>query len=279
MYHRYHRLNSYKRNQFGGMTSRRARGGSVKGRLVMGLLFAAFTIGSYFFSGEHNEITGTTQYVSISEREEIALGLQAVPHMLDQYGGLAPNADQQRTLDKIGNRLVRNSVARNTDWQYEFHLLADKKTVNAFALPGGQIFITQALFERLPSDDHVAGVIGHEIGHVIARHGAQQMAKQRLTQGLTGAAVMASGDYRMGQLAMMIGNMVNMKYGREDELESDTLGVRLMHEAGYDPYALIDVMDVLEKASGGASHQAEFFSTHPNPENRREQIREAIAKL
>ncbi len=278
MYHRYNRLNSYKRNQFGN-TGRRRAGGGMKGRLVMGLLFAAFTIGSYFFSGEHNEITGTTQYVSLSESQEIALGLQAVPEMLSQYGGLAPNPTNQRLLDEVGEKLVKQTVARNTGWNYEFHLLADSQTVNAFALPGGQVFITQALFERLPSEDHLAGVIGHEIGHVIARHGAQQMAKQRLTQGLTGAAVMASGDQRVGQMAMMIGNMVNMKYGRDDELESDALGVRLMHEAGYDPYALIGVMDILEEASGGASRGADFFSTHPNPENRRERIKETIARL
>jgi beta-barrel assembly-enhancing protease len=274
----YNRMNSYKRSQFGGSTMRTS-GGAIKGRLMMGLLFAAFTIGSYFFSGEHNEITGKTQYVSMNVNQEIALGLQAVPEMVQQYGGLSDDARKQGILDEVGQRLIQNTVVRNTEWNYEFHLLADNQTVNAFALPGGQIFITQALYDKLPTEDHLAGVIGHEIGHVVARHGAQQMAKQQLTQGLTGAAVMASGDQRVGQMGMMIGNMVNMKYGRGDELESDALGVRLMHEAGYDPHALIGVMDVLEAASGGRSGDAEFFSTHPNPENRRQRIKEAIAQL
>ena len=113
---------------------------------------------------------------------------------------------------------------------------------------------------------------------MLARHGAQQMAKSQLTQGLSGAAVVASGDYGAGQMAAMVGQMVNMRYGRGDEIEADTLGVRLMHEAGYNPEAMIEVMHILEQSRKGGN-PPEFFSTHPNPENRIQRIREAIAGL
>ena len=197
--------------------------------------------------------------------------------MIQQFGGLHPDEDAQRLVKEIGQKIVNNSVAKNTPYQYDFHLLADPNTVNAFALPGGQVFITAALFERLQDEDQLAGVFGHEIGHVIARHGAERIAKMELTQGLTGAAVIASGDYSTAQAAQMIGSLINMSYGREQELESDDLGVRFMVESGYNPEALIGVMQILEQASGG-SNQPEFMSTHPSPDNRVARIKAAIEK-
>jgi len=159
--------------------------------------------------------------------------------------------------------------------------LADAETVNAFALPGGQVFITAALFERLQTEGQLAGVLGHEIGHVVARHSAEHIAKAQLMEGLTGAAVIAAYDpenpssAQRAQMAAVVGQLVSMKYGRDDELESDQLGVRFMTEAGYDPNALIGVMQILAESGGGG--QPEFFSTHPNPENRVEKIEAAIA--
>ena len=129
----------------------------------------------------------------------------------------------------------------------------------------------------LTSEAELAGVLGHEIGHVIARHSSERLAKQQLTQGLLGALVVGSGDYTTAQIGQVVGNMINMSYGRDDELESDALGIRIMAEAGYDPGAMIGVMEKLAKASGG-SRQPEFFSTHPHPANRAEKIREEIAK-
>lgn len=252
--------------------------GFSKGRLIIGLVLALFAIISYYTSSETNPITGEVQRISISPDQEIALGLQAVPEMQRQYGGLTSDDERQQRVNRIGTTLIQRSVANKTDWKYDFHVLADSETVNAFALPGGQVFITQGLLDKLKTDDHVAGVLAHEMTHVIARHGAQKLAKMQLAQGLSGAAVIASGDYSSGQLVQMVGQMVGMKYGREDELESDNLGVRIMHEAGFDPHAMIEVMKILEASSGGG-RQLEFFSTHPNPENRIQRIEEAIRQL
>ena len=134
---------------------------------------------------------------------------------------------------------------------------------------------------RLQTQGQLAGVLGHEIGHVIGRHGAEHIAKAQLTQGLTGAAVLATYDpgdpssQRNAAVVAMIGQLVNMKFGRDDELESDRLGVEFAADAGYDPRAMVEVMRILAEAGGGG-RQPEFFSTHPNPDNRIARIEEAV---
>lgn len=254
-------------------------------RIGMAVVVAAIAICSFLGSRSYNPITGEDQYISLTPNQEIAMGLQAAPEMIQEYGGLAPDPREQDVVDRVGNRLVQNSAAGNTEWQYEFHLLNDPQTINAFALPGGQVFITKALFDRLQTEGQLAGVLGHEIGHVVARHGAQRIAQSQLTEGLIGAVVVASTDPNnpnsgraAAQIAAVVGQLVNMKYGREDELQSDQLGVRFMAETGYDPRAMIGVMQILAESSGGG-RQPEFFSTHPNPENRIERIQAAIQQV
>jgi len=245
------------------------------GRILLGLALAGFAFMSYQCSTEYNPVTGKQQHIAISQNQEIALGLQAVPEMMAQHGGEHSDPRLQALVDSIGNRILADSDAGKTGWQFDFHLLADAQTINAFALPGGQVFLTYALLARLETEGQVAGVLGHEIGHVVARHGAQRIAKQQLTQGLTGAVLVASGSDGGARMAQMIGQMVNMSYGREDELESDALGVRFMSQAGYDPRAMIRVQEILDEASGGAA-PPEFFSTHPSTGNRIQTIEEAI---
>ena len=272
----YYRRRQPQQPGYGGGHQRRR--GLSKGTLVIGLILAGVALFKYCSNTQFNEVTGENQHVSISMDQEVKLGLNSAPHMAAQHGGLYADERAQAFVDQVGNRLVQRSDAKDLEYRYDFHLLADERSVNAFALPGGQVFITYALFSRLDNEDQLAGILGHEIGHVVARHGAERIAKQELTQGLTGAAVIASGDYSTAQAAQMIGNLVGMKYGREQELESDDLGVRFMYQAGYDPRALIEVMQILKEAAGDQQRQPEFFSTHPNPENRVERIMEAIRK-
>jgi len=106
--------------------------------------------------------------------------------MAAQFGGLGPSASDQQRVQQIGAVLVQKTPAHTTPYEFAHHLLADTQTVNAFALPGGQVFITRALYALLKSDAELAGVLGHETGHVVARHSAEQIAKAQLTQGLTG---------------------------------------------------------------------------------------------
>lgn len=267
----------YRRRRTAHTRPRPRRSGN--GRLLLGAAFGLMALISYQCSSEYNPVTGEQQHLAMAPQQEIALGLQAAPEMIRQHGGIHPDREARAMVERVGNRIVSQSQARETDWQYEFHLLADPNVVNAFALPGGQVFITDALMRRFRTEGQLAGVLGHEVGHVVARHSAQRLAKSQLTQGITGAVLVASGGgMAEAQAAMMVGNMINMSYGREDELESDELGVRFMSEAGYDPRALIGVMEILEDASGGNA-QPEFLSTHPSTPNRVATIQASIDEV
>lgn len=250
---------------------------SGKGRLIIAAIIALFAIISYYSGTSENPITGEKQRVAMSPEQEIALGYKSAPQMAAQMGGVSQNAKARAVVQRVGEKLARESLAAKSPYKFSFHVLADSRTVNAFALPGGPIFITEGLLRLLKSEAELAGVLGHEIGHVIARHASERLAKQQLTQGLIGALVVGSGDYTSAQLGQLVDSMIHMSYGRDDELESDALGIRVMAEGGYDPRAMIRVMDVLAKASSG-SRQPEFFSTHPAPENRSARIKDEIAK-
>jgi predicted Zn-dependent protease len=248
-----------------------------RGRLLIAALIALMAIITYYSSTSDNPLTGEKQRVAMTPEQEVALGYKSAAQMAAQMGGLSQNEKARALVRQVGEKLVAESFAAKSPYKFSFHVLADPRTVSAFALPGGPIFITEGLLRLLKSEAELAGVLGHEIGHVIARHSSERLAKQQLTQGLLGALVVGSGDYTTAQIGQVVGSMINMSYGREDELESDALGIRIMAEAKYDPHAMIRVMEVLAKASGG-SRQPEFFSTHPAPENRAERIRAEIAK-
>ena len=264
-------------------------GRSGGGRLLIGLVVAVIAVISYFATTtvEENPITGEEQRVGMNADQEIALGLQAQPQMAAQHGGTYPSREDQQALEALGEHIVRQSAAGSTPYagHFDFHLLADPQMVNAFALPGGQISVTAGLVEALrPTEGELAGILAHEIAHVVGRHSAEQMAKAQLTQGLASAAAIAAYDPNNpnaqagSQIALLIGQAVNMRYGREDELEADRLGVQFMAEAGYDPRAMASVMQKLAQAAG-AGGGPEFLSTHPNPENRVARIEAAIEAL
>lgn len=246
-------------------------------RLGIGVIFAIFGMFNYFTNVSENPITGERQRVQLSPQQEIVIGRQSAPQMAAQHGNLYPDQLLQNYVDEVGNRVVQSSIAKNSPYPFEFHLLRDPQTVNAFALPGGQVFITAALLGRLNSEAQLAGVLGHEVGHVIGRHGAEHLAKQQLGSALVNAVGIAASDRsesgrQAAILAQAVNQMVNLKYGRDDELESDLLGFQFMTEAGYNPVGIVELMKILNSARGGAGGQPEFMSTHPNPANRIQQL-------
>ncbi len=268
---------------FGGGRTRRA-GSGCNPRIVLALLMIGGALAMHYLgtTKHQNEFTGREQRLALATaQEEIAMGLQAAPQMIREMGGQHPDAQARALVERVGRKLVAATAVRETGYPFAFHLLADDRTINAFALPGGQIFITSGLLKRLKNEDQLAGILGHEIGHVVGRHSNEQMAQQGLWIGIArGVGMLLSDGQSMGgmQVADMIAQVKLKSYGRDDELESDRLGVRFMAQAGYNPEALIGVMEILAEASGGGGGP-EFLSTHPNPENRIERIREEIAKL
>jgi predicted Zn-dependent protease len=250
-----------------------SRRSSWKIRIFIGLAIVAFAFMRKCTSTETNPYTQREQAIALDPEEEIALGVQSAPQMAAQHGGPYPDQRMQAYVDMVGNKLVTNSMASNSPYRYDFHLLADDQTINAFALPGGQIFITYALFEKL-NEDQLAGVLGHEIGHVLGRHSSERIANTEFWQTVSqGADVGAS----VGDLVAGIGQNTLLTNGRGDELESDDLGVLIMMNSGYDPYEMINVMEIL-KTAAGPNRVPEFQSTHPDPDNRIERIKASIEK-
>ncbi|HEV7732727.1 MAG TPA: M48 family metallopeptidase [Candidatus Binatia bacterium] len=257
--------------------------GLARARLLMALAVAVFALFGYFFNTEINPVTGEKQRVAMSVEQERAIGLQAAPQMAAELGGIVdPRDPDAQLVAQVGRRLVTSGLAARSPYadNFNFHLLADPETVNAFALPGGQVFITRGLYRRLQDEAELAGVLGHEIGHVIHRHGAEHMAKGQLGQLLTVAVGVASDDGSgqgalARQAAMMANQMLQLRYGRADESESDGYGIVTLADAGYDPRAMLDVMKILKDASGG-QHPPEMLSSHPLPETRLVEIDVAV---
>jgi beta-barrel assembly-enhancing protease len=250
-------------------------------RLLMMLGIMAFSVISYYTKSSVNPITGKKERVDLSPEQEVAMGMQSAPQMAAQFGGEYGDQNVQMFIQKIGQRLVKAAGLESSPYKFDFHVLADPQTVNAFALPGGQIFITVGLLKKLEIEDQIAGVLGHEIGHVVNRHSAQQMAKEGMWQGIVqGVALGTSGGgMNGGQIAQMVSQMVNQKYGREDELESDKCGLHYMKDAGFKPKEMIKVMKILEEAGGGAKGGSDFSSSHPSPANRIIKINEELALM
>jgi predicted Zn-dependent protease len=254
-------------------------------RVLAGLIIAIIAIISYCAKRSTNPVTGEVQHVALTAPEEIALGLHATPEIVRRHGGEVANPSVRAYVTSVGQRVVSRSDAAQSPYRYDFHVLADPETVNAFALPGGPVFVTVGLLRRLGNEAQLAGVLGHEIGHVVGRHGAEHLAQRQLGQGLSQAVGVAASDpERRGQgaaaqlLAAATAELVTMSYGREDEIESDAFGSRYMKLAGYDPVGMQQLMATLQQAGGGR-RRPEFLSTHPDPGNRIERLQAILPQI
>jgi predicted Zn-dependent protease len=223
-----------------------------------------------------NPATGTRQFTLFSEAQEIEMGREYDPQIVAEMG-LYPDEEPQRYLQELGSRLAAQSERPNLPWTFR---VVDDPVVNAFALPGGFIYITRGIMAHLGSEAELAGVLGHEIGHVTARHSVGRMSTQQLTQlglaigtairpDLEGVAAVASAGLQVAFL----------KYGRDDERQADDLGVRYMLRANYDPREMPAVFDMLDHVTqdAGGGGTPEWLSTHPNPGNRRERMEAQVA--
>ncbi len=220
-----------------------------------------------------NPATGQRQFILISESEEIEMGREADGPITESFG-LYESEALQAMVTNLGNEMASRSERPALPWSFK---LVDDPMVNAFALPGGFIFVTRGIMAALNSEAELAGVLGHEIGHVTARHSASQMSRQQLQQIGLGVGSVLSSDVASvaGVLSAGLG-LLNLSYSRGDESQSDELGVRYMSRAGYDPNALVGVFETLALAGGGGGSVPGWAATHPDPVNREEDIREII---
>jgi predicted Zn-dependent protease len=220
---------------------RRSRAGLGWGRLLTVFTMALVAIVGYYGIRRYSPVLPAVQRVRITPQQEIAIGLQASPAMAQRYGGLAADPQVRQRVDRICHDLVEKTEARRSPYDFDCHVLADARTAEAFALPGGQVFVTTGLVEKLSSDGELAGALGHEIGHVLARHGTERIAAARIAPGLTGGAVLAAYDpadpasRRKPAVATLIGRLIDLRFNSREEAEADRLGARLAAEAGYGP--------------------------------------------
>jgi len=267
-------------NYYGGQ----GRGMGIPLQWIIGAVIAIGGFIAYLSHTSVNPTTGEKQRVSLSTDQEVALGVQSAPQMIQEMGGeVSPSDPQAKEVEYIGNRVWKRSDAAKSPYPYHYHLLSDRQTVNAFALPGGEVFITKGLLDKLTTEGELAGVLGHETGHVVERHVAQQMAQTNLGQSfVTAVGVASSGDqHGMSQtmIASMVNKMTQLHFSRGDESQADQKGLEFMTQAGYDPRAMLKVMEVLQKVTNEqGGRQPQMLQTHPYPEARMQEINQWLAK-
>jgi predicted Zn-dependent protease len=222
-----------------------------------------------------NPATGEREFSLVSESQEIQMGRQADPEIAAQFG-IVDDADLQAYVSGIGMRIAQGSERPQLPWSFK---VVDDPIVNAFALPGGFIYVSRGILAHFDSEAELAGVLGHEVGHVTARHSASQMSRQQLQQLGLGVGMIFSETVReYGDLASAGLQLMNLRYSRGDESESDMLGLRYIGRLGYDPDAMIGVFDMLASVDGGGGEGRvpEWQLTHPYPENREQAMRQLI---
>ncbi len=244
-------------------------------RALVACMVAALSLSS---GCANNKATGDRQFNLLSTQREIALGKEAAPEFEKSYGGSLRDGSIVDYVQRLGHALAEESERPGLPW--EFHVV-DSSVVNAFALPGGQVFVSRGLLEQLHSEAELAGVLGHEIGHVTAQHIGQQMSQQlALVLATTAVGVIAEQQDEKWLQVLGVGTQVGgavylLKFSRDQELEADALGMRYMVRLGYDPAAQRDVLKMLGELDHG-DQPPEILSTHPTSRTRVAQVDELM---
>lgn len=223
-----------------------------------------------------NPVTGKRELALVSESQEIEMGRQGAAEVTAAIG-LYPNAALQGYVSRIGLALAATTERPALPWSFQ---VVDDASINAFALPGGYIFVTRGLLAHMTNEAELASVLGHEAGHVSARHSVQQMSRQQAAAiGLGVGSVLSPAIAKYGQIAGAGLGLMFLKYGRDDETQSDQLGFRYALAGGYDTREMISVFQMLQRAEAlsGGGRLPEWQSTHPDPGNRITAVQALVA--
>lgn len=241
------------------------------------LLLAALVAIPALTGCQTNPATGERQFLYLDTQQEIQLGQQAAAEVTQQVPAV-DSPQLQSYVSGVGQKLA--GLSERPDLPWEFTVL-NSDTINAFALPGGKVFIYRGLLDAMSNEAQLAGVLAHEVGHVTARHHNDRMVQQLGVQ-LVGTGLQVAGTvtdeqaFQYAGLATQVGGgLAVMKWGRDDEHQSDELGLRYMVEAGYNPRGMVQLMQVLRDASGGGGGP-EWLSTHPTPASRIDELEQMI---
>ena len=226
-----------------------------------------------------NPATGRSQLSLYNEAQEIQIGQSSDPQIVQQYG-LYDDPELAAYVDEIGQDLAAQSERPNLPWTFR---VLDDPVINAFALPGGYIYVTRGILGHMGSEAELAAVLGHEIGHVTARHGVNRMSKAQLAGvGLGLGSILAPELARsVGGLAQQGMQLLFLKYSRDDERQADSLGFRYVDRTGYTPEAFVDMFSMLSASSSGSkgSRLPGYLLTHPEPEQRLQAAHARLAEM
>ena len=210
-----------------------------------------------------NPLTGDKELMFSPLRQDIEIGRLCAPEVEKQMDGRIKDDSLQSYIDTVGQRIARISHRSGLDYHF---LALNHKSVNAFALPGGYIFITRGMLEKLQTEAQLAAILAHEIAHVVARDAANRMSNQSAMGLLLMGAASAGAPGELINAAYVTQEILSLKYSREDERQADMGGLRYMVRAGYNPYGMVETMQMLETLQ--YDEPVEFLSTHPSPYNR-----------
>ena len=204
-----------------------------------------------------NPITGRQRLMLISEEQDVTIGRKYAPQIEKQMGGKIPDPAIQRYIDTVGQNIAR--VSHNPTLQYHFAAL-NHNSVNAFALPGGYVFTTKGMLEKLQTEAQLAGILAHELVHVVARHSSEVISRQIGVNILLSAVTADDTPQAVTAATNLTRQILSLKYSREHEQQADLAGLGYMVHAGYNPYAMIEAMQILRSQPDSVS--IDFFSTH-----------------
>ena len=226
-----------------------------------------------------NPVTGRREFSFMSEAQEVAIANESEPQIKEEMG-VYNDPELQKYVSDIGWRMAKISERAHLPWRFT---VVDVPAVNAFAVPGGAIYVTRGILPFLDNEAELAGVIGHEIGHVTARHSAQQYTRQISGQaGLIALGVFVPAARPFGELSAQALGVLFLRYGRDDELQSDALGAGYESKLGWDPAgvpAFLSTLGRLDEAAGDRRGVPNWLSTHPDPLSRVDEIQPVVQKL
>ncbi|HEY3056670.1 MAG TPA: M48 family metalloprotease [Thermoanaerobaculia bacterium] len=227
-----------------------------------------------------NPVTHKREFNIVSESQEISIGQQSHEQVIRQFGVYDEKPELNRLVDAVGHRIAATSDRPNLPWHFT---VIDTPMVNAMALPGGYVYITRGMLERINSDDELAGVLGHEITHVTARHAAQQMSRAQLAQfGMILGAVVAgpAAVQQYGQLAELGLNLLFQRYSRSQESQADLVGTEYVARANFNPVGAERMLLTLQRLDKHpASGIERYFESHPDPAKRVRDVRKKLSEI
>lgn len=239
--------------------------------LIIFVLTASFFL--FFRKTQVNPVTGKKQHINLTSKQEIALGLECAPDMAARFGGLDVDIEGQKRIKEIGQKMAAVKQVSQSPYQFDFHVLADSQIINTYSFPGGQIFITKGLLKFLKTDNEIAAILSHEIGHVMGRHTTEKLSGFNILEEFSDSTKI-NIEYNPGQVANYLTDILDLTFSANEESEADALALKYLAASSYKPDVLPDNLKKLNNISGNI----DFSNRHPISDSRIENLKRSVIK-